>query len=226
MTTRDGFHTALKAGDLDKVRALLAEDPDLLTKSDENPQSPVLLAIYHGHPEAARVLIEEGAVLDLYEAAAAGEQARVEALLEADPGAINSHAPDGFTALGLAAFLGHRDLVQWLLDNGADPNIGSANSMRVRPIHSAAANKDHALAHAISVALLDYGAEVNVQQEGGFTPLHEAALSGKTELARLLLAYGADPGLAADDGTRPADLAAKHNRTEVLALLQDPGSAA
>ena len=219
MTSRDDFLNAVKAGELDGLRELLANDPDLLTVRSDSGLSPVLLAVYHGHPEAARVLIEHGATLDLYEAAAAGEQSRVAALLEADPGAINAHAPDGFTALGLAVFFGHLALATWLLENGADPNIASANSMRVRPLHSAAAVREHRLAHDLAAQLLDYGAEVNVQQEGGFTPLHEAALSGKTELARLLLAHGADPALAAEDGTLPADLAAKHGQQEVLRLL-------
>ena len=219
MASRDDFLKALKTGDLDSLRAALAEDPDLLDARSESGLSPVLLAIYHGHPEAARVLIEHGKTLDLYEAAAAGEQARVMALLEADPAAINTHAPDGFTALGLATFFGHPALVAWLLENGADPNIPAANSMRVCPLHSAAAVNDHTLAHDLAALLIDYGAEVNAQQEGGYTPLHEAALSGKTELARLLLAHGANPTLPTDDGTLPADLAAKHNRREVQALL-------
>jgi uncharacterized protein len=220
MAPRDDFLNALKSGDLDRLRALLAEDPDLLDIRSDSGLSPVLLAIYHGHPEAARVLIEQGKTLDLYEAAAAGEQARVVELLEADPAAINVHAPDGFHALGLATFFGHAGLVGWLLENGADPNVAADNSMRVRAIHSAAAVKDPALAHELATMLIDYGADVNAQQEGGYTALHEAALSGKTELARLLLAHGASPALAADDGTLPADLAAKHNRQEVLRLLQ------
>ena len=217
---RDEFFTALTSGDLPQLEALLADDSGLLAARTDSGLSPVLLGIYHGQTAAAQLLIERGAVLDLYEAAAAGQLARVAELIEADPAAIDAHAPDGFTALGLAAFFGHQALAEWLLAHGADPNIGSNNAMRVRPIHSAAANNDHSVAHAIAAALIAAGAEVNVQQQGGFTPLHEAALSGKTELARLLLAHGADARLATDDGQRPADLAAQHDRQDVAALLQ------
>lgn len=223
MATHDEFLTALKAGEVERLRALLAEDPKLLEARSDSGLSPVLLALYYGHPEAARVVIEHGAVLNWHEAAAVGDGARVEALLEADLGLLNAHAPDGFTALGLAAFFGQAALVEWLLEKGADPNVGSNNDMRVRPLHSAAANADPTLAHAMATLLLDYGAEVDAQQEGGYTALHEAAQSGKTELARLLLAHGANPALATTDGTLPAELAAKHNRQAVLALLT-PGS--
>ncbi len=219
MATRDDFLTALKAGDVPRLRGLLSEDPTLLAARSDSGLSPTLLAIYHGHPEAVQALLEQGAVLDLYEAAAAGQLPRVAELVEADPACLNAHAPDGFTALGLAAFFGHAVLVEWLLAKGADPNVGSTNSMRVRPLHSAAANSDHTMAEGIAKALLAAGAEPNVRQEGGYTPLHEAALSGKVGLTRLLLNHGADPSLATDDGTLPADLAAKHAHQTVLDLL-------
>ena len=222
MTTRDEFISALQAGDVAGLRALLDAEPGLLTTQiDGGPtSSPVLLAIYYGHPEAAQVLIERGAVLDLYEAAAAGQGARVEELLASDPAAIDAYAPDGFTALGLAAFFGHADLVDRLLTRGADANRGANNAMRVRPLHSAAANRDHAKAHSIAAALLAAGAEADPEQEGGFTPLHEAALSGKLELARLLLAHGADPRKPSAAGETAIDLARKHGHAEVLAVLE------
>ena len=220
MPARDDFLTALKSGDLPGLQALLRDDPALLTVRSDSGLSPVLLAIYRGHPEAAQVLIERGAVLDVYEASAAGQLPRVAELLTADPAAVNTHAPDGFTALGLAAFFGHPALVDWLLAHGAEPNIGSNNAMRVRPLHSAAANRDPATAHAMSAALLSAGAEVDPVQEGGFTPLHAAALSGKIDLVRLLLAHGADPSLPTADGVLPAALAAIHGHQAVLDLLR------
>ncbi len=220
MPPRDDFITALKSGDLPGLHALLRDDPTLLTVRSDSGLSPVLLAIYHGHPEAAQVLIERGAVLDVYEASAAGQLPRMAELLTADSAAVNTHAPDGFTVLGLAAFFGHPALVDWLLAHGADPNLGANNAMRVRPLHSAAANRDHATAHAISAALLSAGAEVDPVQEGGFTPLHEAALNGKIDLVRLLLAHGADPSLPTADGALPAALAAKHSHQAVIDLLE------
>jgi len=55
--------------------------------------------------------------------------------------------------------------------------------------------------------LLANGADPHLPQEGGFTPLHAAALNGDAETAALLLGYGADPDRPADDGRTAAQMA-------------------
>ena len=64
--------------------------------------------------------------------------------------------------------------------------------------------------------LLDAGADVNRQGEGGFTALHSAAQNGDEELVRLLLERGADPGLATADGKRRAADFAADDRVRAL----------
>ena len=53
--------------------------------------------------------------------------------------AAHSVAPDGFFALGLAAFFGHTETVTWLLDHGADVNQNASNAQRVTALHGAVA---------------------------------------------------------------------------------------
>jgi ankyrin repeat protein len=78
----------------------------------------------------------------------------------------------------------------------------ASNPMRVTALHAAAAAGRADLVQA----LLDYGADPNVRQLGGFTPLHAAVHLGDQAMAQALLAAGADPGARTDDGSTPDDL--------------------
>ncbi|KAL7604352.1 hypothetical protein Lser_V15G14519 [Lactuca serriola] len=71
--------------------------------------------------------------------------------------------------------------------------------------------------------LLQYGANVNVPDSRGQTPLHHCILRGKSAFARLLLTRGADPHAANSAGKTPLELAAESNfrDNEVLSLLSD-----
>lgn len=54
--------------------------------------------------------------------------------------------------------------------------------------------------------LIKYNACVNATDKWAFTPLHEAAQKGRTQLCALLLAHGADPTLKNQEGQTPLDL--------------------
>jgi ankyrin repeat protein len=178
--------TAVRAGDVETLRALLAADPELAS-AREGGVSAVLVALYHRRPEARDALLQAGAHVGPLEAAALGDLQRLE---------VDARGGDGFTPLHLAAFFGGAAAVRALLAAGADPNADSDNTFKVRPIHSATAVGDRESVRA----LLEAGADPNVRQEHDYTPLHGAAHGGDAELVRLLLAHGADPTLTTDDG--------------------------
>jgi ankyrin repeat protein len=71
--------------------------------------------------------------------------------------------------------------------------------MKITPVHAAAANNNLTVLRA----LLEKGADVNAQQQGGFTALHEAARANNVAMARLCLEFGADKELAAENGEKP-----------------------
>jgi ankyrin repeat protein len=91
--------------------------------------------------------------------------------------------------------------------------LSTGSIARVPPLGTAAFVRSVPLARL----LLDSGADVNAQGEGGFTALHAATQNGDEALARLLLERGADPGLAAEDGRLPVDLAQDSALREMLA---------
>jgi ankyrin repeat protein len=197
----DELLSAIQAGDLDGVNALIERQPDLVNARASGGLSAVSTAMYHGKPEIARALIDRGAAVDFFDACAAGAADRVRELAAGT--GVNSLSPDGFPALALACFFGHEEIARYLLDQGADPNVSATNSFRVRPIHAATARRSEAIVRL----LLERGADPNARQQNGYTPLHSAAQNGDGPIIALLLQHGADPTLSDDSGRTPADLA-------------------
>ena len=205
---------AAQHGRADEVARLLDSDPALL-QSTRSGVSGVRIALYHRHPEIARLLVDRGARLDVFDASALGETARLRDLLAADPALANAVASDGFTPLGLASFFGHPEAAKLLLATGAVPNFAAQNSTRVAPLHSAVAGGNVEIVRE----LLARGADVHARQDVGFTALHGAAAEGGEEMIRLLLDHGADPVAKNDAGKTPADLARERGREKAVALL-------
>jgi ankyrin repeat protein len=171
-----------------------------------DPDSPLLIAIFHRRLDEVQALLEAGTPVGPLEAAALGD---VERLRGAD---VNARSADGFTLLHLAAFFGGAEAVRVLLAAGAPPDADAVNRFRVRPLHSASAARDLEAAQALLAA----GADPNLAQQGGYTALHTAAHNGHFELVRLLLEHGADLSLADEEGKIPRDMTSD---AELRALL-------
>src|SRR5687767_9324547 len=187
---------AIKAGDSAAVTRILDHDPKRMDDRGENGVSSVLLALYHGKRDIARLLIDRGAALSFHDACAAGEAEKAKAMLMNDPTLLDRRSPDGYPPLGLAIFFGNTDLAKFLIEKGADVNAAAQNSQRVAPLHAAAAVCDHEIIRM----LLDRGANPNSRQQLDYTPLHTAGARGDIEMAKLLLARGADPKARGSDG--------------------------
>jgi uncharacterized protein len=226
MSTSSELFEAIKAGDLAAVRSLLQAEPALGQARHESGVSAVLMAAYYRRSDIVDLLLAEGVELDIFDASALGRLDRVQALAQADSKLITASSADGFTPLGLAAFFGHKEGAQWLMANGAQVNAASGNAMRVRPLHSAVANASAEVAHAIAEMLLAHGAQVNVVQAGGWTPLHQAAAAGYSELATLLLAHGADANARSEDGKTPLQMALEKKHADMVQLLGQHGAEA
>ena len=213
------FLNAVKGGELGRVKELLMMDPDLAYATDAAGISVLLMAAYKRNSRVASYLLSYRDDLRLWESAAVGHRDRLAVLLDADRSLIDVPAQDGYIPIGLACFFGHADCVLLLIENGADVNAVSKNAMRLRPLHSAVTADDEDKATKIVSLLLRAGADVNAQQERGYTPLHRAADRGSPELVRILLRAGADPMIRADNGRTAGELAAFKGYIEIAGML-------
>jgi ankyrin repeat protein len=148
--------------------------------------SAIMQALYRGDDEAARRLAET-AELDVFEAAALGDVARLGEVLAADPTFAKARSDDDFTALHYAAFFDGPDTALLLVEHGADVNAFADNDLGVHPLNSAAA----AGQREVAAILLEHGADPNAPTRRGFTPLDAARENGDEKLAELLRSHGA-----------------------------------
>ena len=211
------FIDAAIQGDVAKVKEMLRADPSLAQSKDQNGLSVILKAQYHGKREVVGELLGTGVQIDIFEAAATRQTARVEALIKDDPSLANTHSVDGFTPLGLAAFFGHPETVNALLAGGAQVNLASRETMKMTPLASAISAQQNNIART----LIEHGADVNAKAENDLTPLHTAAARGNIEMATLLLDHGADIGARTKDGKTAVAYAEERNHPEMVELLQN-----
>src|SRR6266852_8353165 len=207
---------AIRAGDKAGLDALLSAQPELLRFTAPNGSSVLLLTAYFGHPELAEVCVKHGAKPDVFEASTLGDLETVRKFVSGDRALVNAFAADGFYPLGLAAFFGHRAIVEFLLKNGANVATAARNAQKVTALHGAVARRDA----EIVKMLLEAGADPNARQESGFVPLHDAAANGHAALVELLLKYGANADAKTDDGKTAGDMAADRGHKDLAESLK------
>ncbi len=216
MSNSETFFEAIKQGNRQSVGEQLRTQPDLANAHTADGLSAVLLATYYGQMEIAKRIVEAGANLNLFEAASVGQLATVKSILAAQPDLLNTYAPDGFFPLALASYFGHEDIVDYLLNNGADVQQTAKNAQRINALHAASANRNLDICRM----LIERGIDANAKQEGGFTPLQAAAQNGQLELVELLLGHGADASAKNDKGQTALDIARENKHPEVAERLE------
>jgi len=134
-----------------------------------------------------------------------------------DAGAdINQVNGDGVTVLQIAALRGNLEMIELLLDAGADFDVRTFHYA----IKGSGDNVD------IVQAFIDRGADVSGRDDGtpGHSPLMHAAEHGHLEIGKLLLANGADLEQVDDFNDPALNVAAFHGQLEFVKMLVDMGA--
>jgi ankyrin repeat protein len=175
----------------------------------------------------------------LHVAAAAGSQAAADFLLDQKLH-VDLRGGNERTPLMSAVLTDQKDMVRWLLRQGADPHLKdkegyqplmlAVRESRPNSVSELAAhdreNLDAALLLAALVgrtdvidSLTNYGASVYAKMEDGRTPLMIAAENGHLDSVKLLLEIGASRYATDPEGRTAADIAAEAGRTEIAAII-------
>ena len=67
------------------------------------------------------------------------------------------------------------------------------------------------------------GADLDAKMQGGYTPLHLAAIYDHKEIAEILIAEGADVNAKDEDGETPLDATSVFNKTETADIIRKHG---
>jgi ankyrin repeat protein len=188
-----GLHAAAASGDATAVRALLAKGENANVR-DPYRRTPLHVAAYAAHHAVMRTLVAGGAdpnalERDRYDivtiAAVANDVPTLRLALELGTSAKNVTSRYDGTALIAAAHLGHAEVVRVLIRAGAP--LDHVNNLGWTALIESIVLGDGGARHTQTLqALVRAGANVNLPDRNGQTPLALARRRGYAEMARLL----------------------------------------
>ncbi len=193
-----GLHEAAAKGDVAEIEKLIkeGEKPNI---QDSKSRTPLHVAAYMKQPAAVQALLRLGAnanalEIDRYDivtiASVANNLDVLKAALDGGASARNITSRYDGTALIAAAHVGHVEVVKMLIAAKAPlnhvNNLGWTALMESVVLGNGGANHTATLR-----ALVEAGADVNIPDKQGATPLQHARRRGYVEMARILENAGA-----------------------------------
>jgi len=164
-----------------------------------------------------------------------GDLDTVKEKVASTPGLVNAYNPETIeSALGATAHMGQREIAEFLLENGAEPELGALAMLGRRDEVQAWLQKDPAAAqaggaHRIPVAFhAAISGDTGIMQllwEAGEQEQVKNALLGavafnKLEMARWLLGRGARTDVKSFDGKTALEIAQDRGFAEIADLLE------
>ncbi len=180
-------------------------------------------------------------IIDQFVGNAHGNLAVVKEILEKYPSIISANASWTETAVQAATQTGQVEIVNYLVDHGAEYDICTAamlgnldcledflaedaDLVNARGAHGLPLLYFPVIRSKLAVAeyLVQHGADPNASSPDGLTPLHGAVMFSQPRMAQWLLEHGANPN-PKHDGKTPLAIAIEKNQVELVELLRSHG---
>ncbi|XP_006818662.1 uncharacterized protein LOC100378173 [Saccoglossus kowalevskii] len=203
---------------------LLAQGATTSSNTKKTGETSLHLAARYSRSDAAKTLLMSGADANakdltgrtpLHAAVAADAMGVFQILLRHNSTNIDSKTYDGTTAMILAARLAVENMVEGLVNAGADLN--AADNGGKTALHWAAAVNN---GEATSV-LLKHGASKDAQDDKEETPLFLASREGSHEAAKILLDYYGNRDITDHMDRSPRDIAEERFHHDIIKLLDE-----
>jgi ankyrin repeat protein len=192
------MHIASSRGRLEAVRFLLDAGADARSGSaGDNRQTPLQLAVIHGHLGVVRELARR-----------------------LGPEALNVRAEFDLKAVHFAALYGHLEIMRFLLDECRVSIEELGGKTESTPLYQAC-EKGHC---AVAAELVARGARINAKSKHSATPLFIASQNGHAAAVAQMLEAGADMAAAKPGGFAPLHTAVEHAHAEVVRVLLEYGA--
>ena len=153
-----------------------------------------------------------------YYAALCGFRDLAEHLIIKSPQDVNASGGYYVTPCVAALAGNHFELAHLLHCNGSSVNIRGRDE--ISPLHSVSHYRGYT---EIIRILLEYGADINAQNDVGATPLHWAANQGYSEVVCVLLEQGADPNIPNNGHATPLHRAVQAKSAATVRLFLEHG---
>ncbi|KAJ3604762.1 hypothetical protein NHX12_026814 [Muraenolepis orangiensis] len=174
-------------------------------------QSTTLTNKHRGNEVSSTPLLVHS--LSIHQLAAQGEMVFLASRIEQET-VINLQDEEGFTPLMWAAAHGQIAVVEFLLQNGADPNLLAKGRESALSLACSKGYTD------IVKMLIDCGVDVNEYDWNGGAPLLYAVHGNHVRCVEILLESGSDPTMESDSGFNAMDMAVAMGHRNVQQVME------